>query len=325
MKDLGTLGGSQTFAADLNNFGQVTGSSNLKGDTTSHAFLYSHGRIKDLGTLGGELSDGCSINDAGEIAGTSMRRGTTNYHAVLFSRGRIIDLGTLGGLRSFARGINNRGEITGESLVANGQSHAFLYSHGRMKDLGTFGGTGGGVGMVINDAGEIGGYTYSEPDHWPRAIVYSGGQIIDLGALANASIPFAMDINRWGEVTGSAVLPVNPKSGGAFLFSNGRVHILGGLGDTSDGYGVNRWGQVVGCAYSLTDRQQHAFLLAGAMHDLNDLVVDANGWVLTCANAINDVGQIVAVGISIRFGPRHSFLLTPIPTLDGCLGHSRDK
>lgn len=66
--DLGTLGGTQTYASGINNSGQVVGTSELP-DSSSHAFLYSDGRMTDLGTLGGFGSFAVDINDRGQVAG----------------------------------------------------------------------------------------------------------------------------------------------------------------------------------------------------------------------------------------------------------------
>jgi probable HAF family extracellular repeat protein len=46
--DLGTLGGTQSFAYAINDLGQVVGESWISGDMSSHAFLYSNVKMTDL-------------------------------------------------------------------------------------------------------------------------------------------------------------------------------------------------------------------------------------------------------------------------------------
>ena len=52
MIDLGTLGGTYSYANGINNKGQIVGYS-LTASGQDHAFLYSGGKMTDLGTLGG--------------------------------------------------------------------------------------------------------------------------------------------------------------------------------------------------------------------------------------------------------------------------------
>jgi probable HAF family extracellular repeat protein len=61
--DLGTLGGIQSVGIDINQSGDVTGSSGLTCQGCySHAFLYRNGKMQDLGTLGaGSVSEGHGI------------------------------------------------------------------------------------------------------------------------------------------------------------------------------------------------------------------------------------------------------------------------
>ena len=76
--DLGTLGGAQSIANDINNVGQVVGWSNppdvLDPVGTRHAFLWSASSgMQDLGTLGGGSSSAYDVNNAGQVVGTSYR------------------------------------------------------------------------------------------------------------------------------------------------------------------------------------------------------------------------------------------------------------
>jgi probable HAF family extracellular repeat protein len=70
MTDLGTLGGSSSWATAINPSGQVVGQSETaRGD--EHAFFWEKGVMTDLGTLGGDRSLAFGINPAGQVVGFS--------------------------------------------------------------------------------------------------------------------------------------------------------------------------------------------------------------------------------------------------------------
>ena len=60
--DLGTLGGSSSYATCINNSGQIAGEADTTN--TTHAFLFSGGNMTDLGTLNGGESQATSINNS---------------------------------------------------------------------------------------------------------------------------------------------------------------------------------------------------------------------------------------------------------------------
>jgi probable HAF family extracellular repeat protein len=85
MTDLGTLGGSASFATDINARGQIVGFSNTASGV-EHAFLWEKGKMTDLGTLAGDLtSRAWGINKRGQIVGESNDT-TGNPHAVLWTK-----------------------------------------------------------------------------------------------------------------------------------------------------------------------------------------------------------------------------------------------
>jgi probable HAF family extracellular repeat protein len=255
--DLGTLGGTYSAIANMNDSGQLVGGSYLTpGDTTSHGFLYSGGTMHDLGTLpGGAWSAASGINQSGQVVGESAT--PTGFHAFLYSQGQMTDLGTFGGPYSGALAINNRGQIVGNaSTTGNAASYAFLYSNGSMHSLGTFG--FGSIATDINDNGQIvGACTMS--DSIEHAFYYSDGVMRDLGALPD-EYTRAMAINNRGDAVGFSSRAGQNHS---FIYTDGTKYDLesllapGSAGWTFQYvYDINDSGQIVGLGVNpLTHRQ----------------------------------------------------------------------
>jgi probable HAF family extracellular repeat protein len=135
--DLGTLGGTDSSAAALNDANQVAGEADL-GAGQRHAYRWSPAQgMVDLGTLGGPTSAAGAINAAGWVAGTaSMADG--HVLATLWRDTAPLSLGTLGGTDSAATVVNAAGQVGGRANVADGTAHAFLWSEqDGMVDLNT--------------------------------------------------------------------------------------------------------------------------------------------------------------------------------------------
>jgi len=142
MVDLGSFGGTCSFAGDLNNQGQVVGESFVAGDAYHRAFLWERGSLRDLGgSLGGNNTGAFAVNEKGEAVGSGNLLGEATSHATLWKQvGQMTDLGTVDGDPcSFAQGINDKGQAVGDSTPSDcshyNTSRAFLWENGSIADL----------------------------------------------------------------------------------------------------------------------------------------------------------------------------------------------
>jgi probable HAF family extracellular repeat protein len=142
MVDLGNFGGTCTVPGDLNNRGQVVGSSLVAGDTYQRAFLWEHGSFRDLGgSLGGNNTGAFAINENGEAVGFARLAGEATFHATLWRHVKeITDLGTVGNDPcSFAQAVNDKEQVVGDSSPSDcvnfDTSRGFLWEHGSIADL----------------------------------------------------------------------------------------------------------------------------------------------------------------------------------------------
>jgi len=156
------------------------------------------------------------------------------------------------------------------------------------------------------------------------------GTVRDLGTLPGDSASEAMAINNNGDVVGYSK---GPRGIRAFLWNRtAGMRDLGVLpgGDSSRGLAINDLGEVVGSSTSALG--DHAFIWTeqDAMVDLNNESSVDLGIVLFEAHAINDKGQIIAMGEGRQItsdtvsggtahedcapAPPSAFLLTPVST-----------
>jgi probable HAF family extracellular repeat protein len=113
MIDLGNFGGNFTGITQINNRGQVIGTSNLPGDEFYDPFVWEDGKLIDLYTssVGGNPYTVNAINEAGQLVGAGAF-GDHPYDAYLWKKGVANDLGFLeGDCYSEAIVIGSKGEI----------------------------------------------------------------------------------------------------------------------------------------------------------------------------------------------------------------------
>ena len=303
------------YPSAINDSGQIAGAFiHGRGD----AILYSDGVVKVITAPGAYTARAWGINNLGEVVGEVSFCDIVDGNCVNSrTRGFIYNsrqntytiLGTLGGTGSRAYSINDAGQVTGYSDIATGSSidHAFIFKDGVFNDIGAALSSAETLAFTINRSGQVAGFASSNTPA-NGAFLYDGGFFLFFQQQGGAA-----DINDRGEIVGR-MGGNDDGSGRAFLYSHGAVQDLGTLngGTYASARGINNAGQIVGVSgpsFFYPDGLK-AFIYSGAvMQDLNLLVPNVTGRVLTSAADINDGGQIVATG-QVN-GEDHGFLLTP--------------
>jgi probable HAF family extracellular repeat protein len=139
MRDLGTLGGSYSYASGnpssqvVNEAGQVVGYAQTASGQ-QHAFLHDGTTMRDLGTFGGTFSFANAINEAGHVVGVAQTA-SSDQHAFLYDGTTMHDLGTFGGPFSGATDINQAGQVVGAASDMTNTWSAFLYDGTVIRNL----------------------------------------------------------------------------------------------------------------------------------------------------------------------------------------------
>ena len=126
IRDLGTLGGLESDALDINDKGEVVGTA-MDPNGVYNGFLWTaESGMTNLGTFGGIGCSLCGINNRGQIIGRYRLPGMRNFGFVREADGSVIKLPMLSARSCFPQDINDKGQVVG-SYIINGKSHAFYW------------------------------------------------------------------------------------------------------------------------------------------------------------------------------------------------------
>lgn len=292
--DLGTLGGSASFAYDINDYDSVVG---LARDENKdlETFLFIAGG-KMFATPLTAYTSTLSVNNSHQIAGGAT--GQDNLVHPAFYNAVVPTMHVLSAQEGYAAAINNSNKVAGWFYTPAGIRHAFLFDGTTFNDISR---NVNGYALGINDNGVVVGSGFKGP--WRYSTNGTVTYLRPFGSTEGS----ARAINNAGEIVGEGL---NNGHTTAFLYSNGVLVSIGG----TVAYDINDKQQVVGQMYAPAPCLQcpmpeHAFEWHnGVMTDLNSLTTNS-GWVLQVARAINNNGAIVGYGM--KDGEVHGFLFKP--------------
>jgi probable HAF family extracellular repeat protein len=305
----------------LNNFGDVAGKAFDPASGEGQATTWSHGRRRLLGKfVGGDYSAASAINDTGQVVGDGNTSNSVVPFLWMSARGlRRIAL-LPGDNCGQAIAINRYGHVVGYSSGPDGKK-AFLWRRGNdIRGLGILSGGNYSTASDVNDSDDAVGTSGSV--NGDRAVLWtSTGDMIDLGTLPGDIESEASAISNNGTVIGYSK---GPQATRAFVWTEASgMQELGTLPGqiSSRALAINNADTVVGSSTTSSGDRAFIWTRQSGIRDLNSQASPGSGVVLVEAHAINNRGQILALGINTHDmanepsicapAPQSSILLTP--------------
>jgi uncharacterized membrane protein len=261
--------------------------------------------------LGEPTPDGASalaVNDSSVIVGYAWSSPPTLpwlWHTYGADQDLFDVLGGFGG----ASGVNQNGLVTGwvGQAVDESDCHPFIYDSsggGGVTVLDPLPGHTHAYGYDINDAGHVAGVSYTTGGEGRRLYFHRNGTPEDLGPGQG----FAL--NSKDQVAGGMFFPGSSAPRACRVDASGSSPAVEDLGHSplpgytgSNGTGINEDGVVVGYSFSYEyGKPDRPFVhfpggdSDAGFHDLEPLLLNGEGWVLSDAMDIGNYGSIVGHG-----------------------------
>lgn len=297
VQEMGSLGGRTVYVNDLNDAGQVAGTS-LNEAGVENAFVWSvRGGMLDLrAALSRGRSYGWAINNRGVVTGAA---GDAAHPFRWSVASGVEDLGVTPGIPAPASGrlLGDAGLVAGVTTIDGEFTRTFVWTRSDgLIDIDTLGSVESSP-VAVGAGGEVAGNRLASFDDggerpflWTRAT-----GMVDLGA-GRGSTASVNAMTPGLHIAGSIGYPDGHQRAMSWTRQGG-MRELGTLGGrTSGARDVNARGRIVGFAEDRPGAMRaFAWSAAGGMLDLNRALRHTPpGLVLDQALAINDNGAIVA-------------------------------
>ena len=325
VKRLTTGQGGSAFAHAINKAGQVAGGAGAPHAASAVGELWTGGVNRDINAMGrSDYINALGLNNNQQVVGSTNTDTSLRAFTWTAQNGTQLLPVLAGDNNSEAFSINDAGTIAGYSGGASGL-RAVLWTSAGVTNLGILPGGDHSQAVAVNSTGDAVGFSNSSAGS--HAILWATGSAMrDLGMLPGDTSSSAADINDTCQVVGSS--QTEASSHAFFWTETSGMLDLGALagGERSDAKGINNASQVVGSSDSSLGQRAFVWTAADGMRDLNTLIPGKSNLILIDAVAINDAGQIVALGsvghdlendrkveidASMHAGPTDIFLLTP--------------
>ncbi len=312
--DLGTLGGNESVAYDINDSGQAVGHSTVNSGSRTNAVLWSNGTLTDLRqVISIPYNYAVAINNAGQVVcNIELGSHISGRIPYIWQNGNVTNI-FQSNQSGYATAINNVGQVVGWDVSQS----AFIWQNGSTTYLNSLGdntSNNNDRASDINNKGQIVGYASTSNGNQLHAVLWENNTVTDLGTLPGGSNSEALGINNPSTVVGWSETSSGIKH--AVSWQNNQITDLGTLDSNgTKATDINNRGTIVGYSFTINDYSNEVPLLAfvsrnGRMVDLNNLLATNSGWELNAAYAINNQGQIVGSGQ--KDGQTRAFLLTPV-------------